>query len=110
MRKMLMAKAGATFNLECQVFLLSSTLQGLMTAGVCCSPDGEATGTDLEPSFPGMGIRHRRNLGIVLSLYRLTLGQARQEDQLNHVSKNFDNPEFLKELFIDLSPYAHKKL
>ena len=29
----------------------------------------------------------------VLSLYRLTMGQARQEDLLSHIIKNIENPE-----------------
>jgi hypothetical protein len=41
----------------------------------------------------------------ILSLYRLTLGQARQEDLLNYIFENFDDLERLKELFINLSPF-----
>lgn len=44
----------------------------------------------------------------ILSLYRLTLGQTRQEDLLEHVFNNFENIEPLKELFINLSPYSHQ--
>lgn len=45
----------------------------------------------------------------VLSLYRLTMGQARQEDLLSHIIKNIENPEILKDYFINLSPFFHKK-
>ena len=45
----------------------------------------------------------------VLSLYRLTLGQTRQEELLEHIFDNFENPEELKKLFIDLSPYSQSK-
>ncbi len=45
----------------------------------------------------------------VLSLYRLTLGQTRQEDLLEYVFNNFENPEILKGYFIDLSPFSHKE-
>ena len=45
----------------------------------------------------------------VLSLYRLTMGQARQEDLLSHIIKNVENPEILKDYFINLSPFFHKK-
>ena len=41
----------------------------------------------------------------ILSMYRLTLGQARQEELLEYLFKNCDEPEKLKELFINLSPY-----
>ncbi len=44
----------------------------------------------------------------ILSMYRLTLGQARQEELLEYLFKNCDNPEDLKELFINLSPYYRK--
>ena len=38
-------------------------------------------------------------------MYRLTLGQARQEELLEYLFKNCDDPEKLRELFINLSPY-----
>lgn len=41
----------------------------------------------------------------ILSLYRLTLGQARQEELLEYIFKSFGDNERLKELFINLSPY-----
>lgn len=41
----------------------------------------------------------------ILSLYRLTLGQARQEELLEYLFKNCEDPEKLKELFINLSPF-----
>lgn len=41
----------------------------------------------------------------ILSLYRLTLGQARQEELLEYIFKSFDDNERLKEFFINLSPY-----
>jgi hypothetical protein len=44
----------------------------------------------------------------LLSLYRLTLGQTRQEDLLEHVFDNFEEPDKLQELFIDLSPFNKK--
>lgn len=45
----------------------------------------------------------------VLSLYRLTMGQARQEELLEYMFREFDNSESLKELFIDLSPYKKEQ-
>ena len=44
----------------------------------------------------------------ILSLYRLTLGQSRQEELLEYVFKNFKEPDKLKELFLDLSPFDHQ--
>jgi superfamily II DNA/RNA helicase len=46
----------------------------------------------------------------ILSMYRLTLGQARQEELLKYIFSNFDNSENLKELFIDLSPFSKEKV
>ena len=45
----------------------------------------------------------------ILSLYRLTLGQARQEDLLEYLFRECEDPAELKKLFIDLSPYSKKK-
>ena len=41
----------------------------------------------------------------ILSMYRLTLGQTRQQDLLDYLFKNCDEPEKLRDLFINLSPY-----
>ncbi len=41
----------------------------------------------------------------ILSVYRLTLGQARQEELLEYLFKNCEDPEKLKGLFINLSPF-----
>lgn len=46
----------------------------------------------------------------ILSLYRLTLGQARQEELLEYLFKECQNPDELKSLFIDLSPFSKDKL
>ncbi len=45
----------------------------------------------------------------ILSLYRLTLGQARQEELLDYLFKEFNDTEDLKELFMDLSPFSRKE-
>ncbi|MBQ4408000.1 MAG: DEAD/DEAH box helicase family protein [Bacteroidales bacterium] len=42
----------------------------------------------------------------ILSLYRLTLGQPRQEELLEYVFREFGDVEELKDLFINLSPIA----
>lgn len=44
----------------------------------------------------------------ILSLYRLTLGQARQEELLEYLFKNCDDTDKLKDLFINLSPFYKK--
>ena len=41
----------------------------------------------------------------ILSLYRLTLGQARQEELLEYIFRNSYEPEKLRKLFINLSPF-----
>lgn len=41
----------------------------------------------------------------ILSLYRLTLGQARQEELLEYIFQNFDDTAQVKDLFINLSPF-----
>ena len=46
----------------------------------------------------------------ILSLYRLTLGQARQEELLDYLFKNCEEPEKLKELFINLSPFYKENI
>lgn len=45
----------------------------------------------------------------ILSLYRLTLGQARQEELLEYLFREFDDTSKLKNLFIDLSPFSKGK-
>lgn len=46
----------------------------------------------------------------ILSLYRLTLGQARQEELLEYFMNEDIKPEQLKKLFINLSPYLKKNM
>ena len=47
----------------------------------------------------------------ILSLYRLSMGQPRQEELLEHVMKDVPESERaqLKQLFIDLSPFSRKQ-
>lgn len=49
---------------------------------------------------------HYQRLIKILSLYRMTMGQARQEELLQYIFQNFSNTESLKELFINLSPFS----
>ena len=62
------------------------------------------------PMFPFSrdGLAYERLIKI-LSLYRLTLGQARQEELLEYLFKTCDDPDKLKELFINLSPFYKEK-
>jgi len=53
------------------------------------------------------GISYERLIKI-LSLYRLTLGQARQEELLEYLFRECEDPAELKKLFIDLSPFSKK--
>ncbi len=50
------------------------------------------------------GLAYERLIKI-LSLYRLTLGQARQEELLEYLFKNYDDPDKLKKLFINPRPF-----
>lgn len=62
------------------------------------------------PMFPFSrdGLAYERLIKI-LSMYRLTLGQARQEELLEYLFKNCDDPEKLRALFINLSPFYKSK-
>ena len=53
------------------------------------------------------GLAYERLIKI-LSMYRLTLGQARQEELLEYLFKNCDDPDKLRDLFINLSPFYKK--
>ena len=54
--------------------------------------------------FSRDGIAYERLIKI-LSLYRLTLGQARQEELLEYIFANCEDTDDMKKLFINLSPY-----
>jgi hypothetical protein len=54
--------------------------------------------------FSRDGLAYERLIKI-LSAYRLTLSQARQEELLEYLFKNCDDPEKLHLLFINLSPF-----
>lgn len=58
--------------------------------------------------FSRDGIAYERLIKI-LSLYRLTLGQARQEELLEYIFNSGENTEDMKKLFINLSPYYKNK-
>ena len=51
-------------------------------------------------------VRYQRLIK-VLSLYRLTMGQARPEELVNYlIESGFENDDYTRKLFIDLSPYS----
>lgn len=54
--------------------------------------------------FSRDGLAYERLIKI-LSLYRLTLGQARQEELLEYIFQNCEDVDDMKKLFINLSPY-----
>ena len=58
--------------------------------------------------FSRDGLAYERLIKI-LSMYRLTLGQARQEELLGYLFKNCDEPDKLRKLFINLSPFYKEK-
>ena len=72
-----------------------------------CLPDDQEIKIErIVPSYPlSKDIGNYERLIKILSLYRLTLGQARQEELLEFIFKNCENSDDLKELFINLSPF-----
>ena len=54
--------------------------------------------------FSRDGLAYERLIKI-LSLFRLTLGQARQEELLEYIFKKCEDVDGMKKLFINLSPY-----
>lgn len=76
-----------------------------------CFGDGQEVKIErIVPMYPMSkdGISYERLIKI-LSLYRLTLGQTRQEELLEYLFHECDDPAELKKLFIDLSPYSKGK-
>jgi hypothetical protein len=75
-----------------------------------CLPDGGAVKIErITPMYPYSKDKavYERLLKI-LSLYRVTLGQARQEELLEYLFNNHETDD-LKELFINLSPFINEK-
>ncbi len=75
-----------------------------------CETDDMVKIERIVPMYPYSrdGLAYERLIKI-LSIYRLTLGQARQEELLEYLFKNCDDPDKLKELFINLSPFYKGK-
>lgn len=76
-----------------------------------CLPDDQDIKIErIIASYPlSKDIGNYQRLIKILSLYRLTLGQARQEELLEHIFTKCDDCEKLKDLFINLSPYYREK-
>jgi hypothetical protein len=74
-----------------------------------CLPDGGTVKIErIVPMYPYSRDKAVYNrLLKILSLYRVTLGQARQEELLEYLFDNCDE-ETLKELFINLSPFSKR--
>lgn len=62
----------------------------------------------LYPLSKDIGKYHR--LIKILSLYRLTLGQPRQQELVEHILKSSGNSDNLEELFVNLSPYFRARI
>lgn len=64
------------------------------------------------PTIPySKEVKKLKNLLKTVSVYRIALGQPRQEELVNHLIENFSEKEILKvqsELLINLSPYVMK--
>ncbi|NLW18382.1 MAG: hypothetical protein GXY81_01655 [Candidatus Cloacimonetes bacterium] len=76
-----------------------------------CLPDAQGSMIErIVPSYPfSKDIGNYARLIKILSLYRLTLGQARQEELLEYIFKNFDDSEELQNLCMNLSPYYRER-
>ena len=75
-----------------------------------CLSDGQAVKIErIIPLYPlSRDVGAYERLIKILSLYRLTLGQPRQEEFLEHVMQSNLPEQVLKELFINLSPHYRK--
>lgn len=75
-----------------------------------CLPDDQDVKIErIVPIYPiSKDLGSYERLIKILSLYRLTMGQARQEELLEYIFKNSENSDQLKGLFINLSPF-HKE-
>lgn len=77
----------------------------------CLPEDQEIKIERIVPVYPiSKDIGTYERLIKILSLYRLTLGQARQEELLEYLFKNCDDRDKLKELFINLSPFYKENM
>lgn len=72
----------------------------------CLSKNQDIKIERIIPMYPlSRDISSYQRLIKILSLYRLTLGQPRQEELLEYIFTNCNDEEKLKELFINLSPF-----
>jgi hypothetical protein len=74
----------------------------------CLTDGGSVKIERFVPMYPySRDLNDYQRLLQILSLYRVTLGHARQEDLLDYLLKNLE-VENIKKLFIDLSPFTKK--
>jgi hypothetical protein len=63
------------------------------------------------PTIPySKEVKKLKNLLNTIAVYRIALGQPRQEELVNHLIENYSEDEIKKvqsELLINLSPYKH---
>ncbi|HEY5557726.1 helicase-related protein [Acetobacterium sp.] len=73
-----------------------------------CLPNNQSVKIErIVPMYPfSQDISKYDRLLKILSLYRLTLGQTKQEDLLEYIFDNDIDKDSLKEIFIDLSPFS----
>jgi hypothetical protein len=75
-----------------------------------CLPDGEVKIERYVPMYPYSKDRAAYDrLLKILTLYRVTLGQPRQEELLEYLLNNCDD-ENLEKMFINLSPFRHQTM
>ena len=72
----------------------------------CLGKDQQVKIERIVPMYPLSkdGVKYKRLIKI-LSLYRLTLGQPRQEEVLEYIYRNIEDTDSLKDLYINLCPY-----
>lgn len=72
-----------------------------------CIPDNQEIKIErFVPAYPlSKDVERYERIIKILSLYRLTLGQTRQEELLEHIFEKYCDVKELKKLFINLSPY-----
>ncbi|WP_423798192.1 DEAD/DEAH box helicase [Neobacillus sp. SAB-20_R2A] len=77
-----------------------------------CLPDNQEIKIErVVPAYPlSRDIPKYERLMKILALYRLSLGQARQEELLEYLVSNDIEVEQLKELFMNLSPYYKERV
>lgn len=75
-----------------------------------CLPDGEIKIERIAMMYPlSRDEAAYRRLMKILSLYRVTMGQARQEELLEYLFRNCESETEMVQLFMNLSPFSRAK-